>query len=129
MTGYRKQRVGDELLAFLAQEILRLNDPRLKLLTLTSLEISPDLKSARVYWALLPTPAAEGSTADRNKIPEAEEQKKNNTAKALQGAEGLLKKRIGQELKLRYVPALHFIYDDSAENGSRIDALLKQAGF
>ena len=135
MSTYRKQRVGDLLLAFLAQEVQRFRDPRLAPVILTGLQMSADLKSARVFWALLPRIAGADETG-AGEVPESEagdpgaaDPRKKEAAKALAGAEHLLKKRVAAELDLRYVPQLNFLYDETGETGSRIESLLKKAGF
>ena len=120
MKGYRKQRVGEVLLSFLAQEIRHLADPRLQYLTLTDIDLSPDLKNAAIYWtSLKQTSSGPGteflSEEDRNEIQQS----------LLKISKGL-KRRIGEELKFRYTPELHFRFDDSAERGSRIDQLLQK---
>lgn len=131
MSAYRKERVSDLLLAFLAEEIRQFRDPRLEFVTVTGIDLSRDLKNARVYWTVPPVPEQEGPSepamppAGRERKPS----RKENAEKALQGAENFLKKRIADELKLRYVPRLVFKHDDSSETGSRIDNLLKKAGF
>ena len=120
MKGFRKQRVGELLLSFLAQEIRHLGDPRLQYVTLTDIDLSPDLKNAAIYWTSLKQgdggPGTEFlSSGDREEI-----------MRSFQGITKILKKRIGEELQFRYTPELHFRFDDSAERGSRIEALLHQ---
>ena len=121
---YRKERIGDLLQSFLAEEIRRMSDPRLDFITLTEVRPSKDLKSAKVYWSVPPTTNPDLAT---NAFP-ADQQRKES-GDALSGAKSFLKKRIGDELTLRYVPDLQFVYDESAETGSRIEELLKQAGY
>ena len=47
--------------------------------------------------------------------------------RALQRAAAFLRRRLGQELRMRHVPELHFMHDDSVERGSHIDSLIEQA--
>lgn len=134
MAKYRKERVSELIHSFLAEQIIRFTDPRMRLVTITAVEMSPDLKSAWVYW----TKAAfveggsetESGTKDQSepKEPISTEEKRVVTD-ALNGSAKLLKRRIGEELKLRYTPDLVFRYDDSIATGARIDYLLKKAGF
>ncbi|HQH27564.1 MAG TPA: ribosome-binding factor A [Oligoflexia bacterium] len=136
MASYRKQRVGDLLLAFLAEEVRNLRDPRLSLITLTGLDLSNDLKTARVHWALPPC-SGECAPQTGSSPPEnaeslgknAEAKRRKDAEHALRGANGLLRRKIGEELELRYVPELNFRYDESSAAGNRIDYLLKKAGF
>lgn len=100
-------------MSFLANEIRELLDPRLHGVTLTGVDMSPDLKVARIHWAF----HREGDTAVTQK----------NVEEGLQNAKGLLRRRIGDELELRYVPELVFRYDTSIETGFRIDELLNKA--
>ena len=59
----------------------------------------------------------------------AEAKRRKDAEHALRGANGLLRRKIGEELELRYVPELNFRYDESSAAGNRIDYLLKKAGF
>lgn len=112
------------MLSFLAQEIRRLNDPRLELVTLTAVDLSPDLKDAAIFWSVLTIAAADESSepvfAPQSRIRQIDT--------ALRGVTHLLKRRIGAELELRYIPSLSFRYDNSFENASRIEYLVKKAG-
>ena len=119
-TTFRRQRISDLLLAFLAEEIRVLRDPRISLVTITGIELSKDYKHAKVFWSVVDE-AGVACFPDEAHI--------ETISRALQGVEGLLKKRIGAELNLKYIPSLHFKYDSSAQVGSRIDQLLKDAGF
>lgn len=122
MGVHRVERVSDLLLGFLGAELEKLNDPRIELMTLTGVEMSKDLKIAKVYWSLPTDPEKDGPEAT---FPAEERRKK--ASEALKGMEKLLKKRIAEELELRYVPALHFKFDQTPAIGSRIDMLLKKA--
>lgn len=121
--SFKKQRVGDLLLGFLAEEIRRLMDPRLELVTLTAVDMSADLKNARVYWSVAVLSENSGLTSqfpNSKQIAEVEE--------ALKGVVNLLKRRIASELELRYTPQLHFKYDQSIETASRIEELVRKVG-
>lgn len=117
MASFRKERVGELLLAFLAQELRELSDSRLELVTLTAIKMSPDLKVATLYWSgHLPTSAKE----KKDRISAINE--------ALKGVTGLLKRKIAQNLELRYIPELRFHFDEVFETGSRIDEILAKVG-
>lgn len=122
---YRKERIADLLQAFLGEEIRRMSDPRLDFVTLTEVRPSKDLKSAKVYWS---APALAGPNADSEAGAFPADEQRKAIDGALMGTKGYLKRRVGEELKLRYVPDLVFVYDQSAETGSRIEELLRQAG-
>lgn len=86
-----------------------LKDPRVGFVTITGVELSPDLRHGKVYYSVL------GS-----------EEEKRQTAEGLQAATGYLKREVAKALSLRYVPELRFLYDDSAERGARIEELLRE---
>lgn len=148
MRTHRQARVSDTLCCFLAEEVRRLSDPRLAFVTITSVEISKDLRSARVYWTI---PADTiGAAADKVDVSSLEPEKgecretttedplkdlfpsakrKKEAADALSGCEGLLKRRMAEKLDFRYVPQLYFHFDDAGEKGFRIEYLLSKAGY
>ena len=127
MGSFRKQRVSELLLSFLGGELRKLTDPRVSFVTLTGVEMSADLKHARVYWTVLGSESGEkvapGIAATEfpgvKCIEDAQE--------ALSKLKSLLRKRVGAELNLRYTPNLNFLYDRSLETGARIDQLLAQS--
>jgi ribosome-binding factor A len=107
----RSQRMGNQVLRTLS-ELLRFEtkDPRLKGLSLTSVELSRDLSIARVYFSLF--------------NPEDE------VAPVIQGlekAKGFLRAKLGNELKVRHVPELRFVHDDSARHAAYISDLIDGA--
>lgn len=107
----RSHRVADfiqrELSGMISNEI---RDPRMSpMLTIASVEVSRDLSVAKVYYSLL----------DREDRVE--------TQAALKRASGFLRRRLAQEMRIRAVPELRFHYDDSAEKGARMSALIDQA--
>lgn len=119
MTGFKKQRVGELVYAVLAEEVRQLGDGRLDLLSISAVEMTPDLKQARVFWTILelgnvstlPTP---------EKIAEIDH--------LLEEKSFHFKQEIAHKLKLRYTPKLVFKYDHSLENAARIEELVKKAG-
>ena len=80
-----------------------------RLVTITGVKMSPDLREARVYWTVHGDP----------------EQRKH-TAKGLENARGFLRREIGIELKLRVTPDLHFTYDEAIDRGERIEQLIRE---
>ncbi len=85
-------------------------DPSLKMVSLSSLELSRDLSVARVYFSMLdpdgdPAPVQEG----------------------LERASGFLRSRLGREIKIRHVPELRFAHDDSAAEAQRMSSLIDRA--
>ena len=108
MDYQRSERVGDLLLEVLADLLRReIHDPRLQWLNLTGVKVSKDLRQAKVFFNLL------SGSGDKNEVQAA-----------LKSAGGFIRSRIGKNLKLRFVPAIDFVYDDSEDEARRIDALL-----
>ncbi|RTZ96522.1 MAG: 30S ribosome-binding factor RbfA [Deltaproteobacteria bacterium] len=105
----RGSRVGGEIQKLLSELLLRkIKDPRLKMILITGVKMTPDLKLARVYYT--------STGQDINP---------GNTLEGLKSASGFFKRLLAQKLDLRYIPALHFYHDDSFEYGDRIERLLK----
>ncbi len=108
MSGQRVERVGRQILQEISNIVERvLADPRLTLVTFTRVQMTPDLRQARVYFSCL-----EGTAG------------KDRCEGALVHASGLLRRELGRRLQLRYVPELRFVFDDSFERAARINALL-----
>jgi ribosome-binding factor A len=107
----RNQRLGNQVLRTL-NELVRFEtkDPRLKLVSLTSVDLSRDLSVARVYFSMLD--------------PNAEPQPVKD---GLERASGFLRSRLGREIKIRHVPELRFAHDDSAAEAQRISSLIDGA--
>ena len=122
---FRKEKVAEVLIGFLAQEIRRLNDARLMLLTITNIKVSPDLKYANVLWSM-PVWKTEIKSGEEQRVltfPDAAEQENLNNF--LHENRSLLKKQIAKGLKLRYTPELRFEYDYSEEQAAKIDSLIE----
>lgn len=107
----RNKRLGNEVLRTLNELVqFETKDPSLKMVSLSSLELSRDLSVARVYFSMLdpdgdPAPVQQG----------------------LERASGFLRSRLGREIKIRHVPELRFAHDDSAAEAQRISSLIDRA--
>jgi ribosome-binding factor A len=111
MDYQRSDRVGDLLVELISELISReIRDPRVRHVTITGAKVSKDLKLARVYFNVL------GGSDDRN-----------NVLAGLRSAAGFIRSRVGKDLKLKFVPAIEFFYDDSEDHAQRITELLKKA--
>ena len=106
-TGKRTHRVGEEFREILAEEIPKLKDPRVGFVTVTSVDVAPDLKRALVYYTVL-----------------GEERDRKATRAALRSASGHLKRVIGREVRLKFLPELDFREDASVESADRVEQLL-----
>ncbi len=81
-------------------------DPRLGMITISGVSVTDDLSFARVYVTVL------------------EDDKRDASVEALNGAAGFFRTQLSKHLTLRIVPKLRFIYDNSLVTGSRMDQLL-----
>jgi ribosome-binding factor A len=105
----RAQRVAGLIQELVSNLLHRdISDPRLQMVTITQVRVTKDLRIARIYFA---SAGGKGS---------AEE-----TAQGFESAAGFIKRRLGPVLGLRYVPELEFYYDESFDQGARVDQLLK----
>ncbi|MEW5960186.1 MAG: 30S ribosome-binding factor RbfA [Chloroflexota bacterium] len=108
MASRRQRQVAELLHQEISQLIqYRTQDPRLGFVTVTGVEVSPDLSYAKVYVTVL------GDEADVQ-----------STLAGLESASGYFRRELGQVLTLRYVPKLVFKLDTSLEQGMQIDNLL-----
>jgi ribosome-binding factor A len=118
--GSRPERVADQIRSELANLIARdVHDPGIGFVTLTRVQVTPDLQLARVYYTSLATTAPGGSGGN-------DVTARQNTARALGRAAPFLRRRIGQSLRLRRVPELEFHYDESIAGQDRIEQLLNE---
>lgn len=110
MTEYsRADRVSGLIQSTLSEIITRdTSDPRLEMVTISGVKMTRDLRIARVYF----------STSGGEKRIKAAKQ-------ALQHAKGFLKRSLGNQLSLRYMPELEFYYDESFDYGFHIEKILK----
>lgn len=106
----RKQRVNDLIQAELAAIIQReASELHVGMVTVTEVEVAPDLSYARVFVSVL----------DDSTVKE--------TIAALNNATKFLRYSLAQTVKLRVTPELKFIYDDSTVRGNRISSLIHDA--
>jgi len=107
----RNQRLGNQVLRAL-NELLRFEtkDPRLADVSLTAVDLSRDLSVARVYFSML--------RPDADPAP---------VQAGLEKASGFLRAKLGQAIKVRHVPELRFMHDDSAAEGQRMADLIEGA--
>ncbi|MBZ0070187.1 MAG: 30S ribosome-binding factor RbfA [Gammaproteobacteria bacterium] len=107
----RTRRVGEQMQRELAALIRTdIKDPRLGMVTVSAVQVSRDLGHAKVYISVL------GDT-------EAQQ----ISLQILNKATGFLRHALGQQMIVRSVPQLHFVYDESIERGSRLSALIDAA--
>ena len=106
----RSERVAGQMRRDLARLIQQeIKDPAVGFVSLSDVEVTRDLSHAKVFITVF------------------EPEKAKESLKALRGAASFLRLRLGKELRLRHVPELHFVHDDSVEQGSHIDELIAKA--
>lgn len=103
------RRVNESVRAVVAEGVRELKDPRIGLVTVTGVRVTPDLREATVYVSVL--------GGDR---------KRRATLAGLQSAHAVLQTRINRELTLKRTPQLTFQYDESVERGVRMSALIDE---
>ena len=85
-----------------------LSDPRIGFVTVTAVETSPDLRTAKVYVSVL-----------------GDDEERESTLDALRSSHGVIQSRIAAETRMKRTPTLTFHYDDTIEQGVRISQLLE----
>ena len=110
-TSPRARRVADQIQRELA-EILReeLKDPRVRLVTVTGVDVSADLAHARIYFTSL-----------------LGDDERQDIAAGLARAAGFLRTALGRRLRIHNIPELQFVHDSSVEEGVRLSRLIDQA--
>lgn len=107
----RSVRVGDELRAELARILTRkLSDPRLSSVQFARVEVTDDLRQARVYVRLI--------------VGGDDERSRRDAVHALTKASGLLRTESARTLKLRFAPELRFFYDEGQDHLLRVESIL-----
>ena len=103
----RPQRLGD-LIQREVSELIRLEvrDPRIGMLTVTSVDVSPDMSHAKVFFTML------------------EKEKLAQTLDGLRRSAGFLRSQLARRIRMYTTPELRFEYDESVEHGDRISRLI-----
>ena len=108
--GSRPDRVADQIRGELASLLAReVHDPGIGFVTLTRVQVSPDLQLARVFYTAL---------GDENTCAA--------TGRALERAAPFLRRQIGARLRLKRTPELTFLYDESIAGQDRIEQILNE---
>jgi len=107
----RASRVAEQIRRELAELIqLELKDPRVTLVTLTDVEITPDYTHAKVFYT---------SLAGAEHLAEI--------AEGLTRASSFLRRELGKRISIHHLPELHFVYDSSVERGTYLSHLIDEA--
>jgi len=108
--GYRPNRVGDQIRQELSELLSRgeVHDPGIGFITLTRVQVSPDLQFARVFYTTL-----------------GDERARRETDRALARATPFFRRQLGSRLRLRRVPEVEFRFDQSVAYQDRIEQILQ----
>lgn len=108
MGARRADRVADLVRAAVAELILReLKDPRIGLVTLTEVDMTDDLRHAKIFFSVV------GSDEERQR-----------SLAGLQSAAGFIRREVGRRLQLRFAPEISFRLDPIPERAQRVSELL-----
>jgi ribosome-binding factor A len=108
--GSRPERVADQIRGELASLLAReVHDPGIGFVTLTRVQVTPDLQQARVFYTAL-----------------GDDEAREKSARAIQRAAPFLRRQIGSRLRLKRTPELSFLYDDSIAGQDRIERILSE---
>lgn len=100
----RPERVAEQIKGIVSGILVKdLDDPGLGFITITRVTVSQDLENATIYVSVL-----------------GEEEQKKTSMEALDRATGFVKGLLGDKLRLRIVPKIKFVYDESLEKASRL---------
>jgi ribosome-binding factor A len=107
----RADRVSEQLRRELSELLqFEIKDPRVKFVSLTDIELTPDYAHAKVFFTSL-QPA--------EKLPDVQ--------RGLQAASGFLRRELVRRVRIHTTPELHFVYDKSVENGVALSKLIDEA--
>jgi len=106
----RGQRIAEQIRRELAELIRQeVKDPRVSLISLTDVELTPDYAHAKIFFTAM---------GGMDSVPEILE--------GLRRASGFLRRELGKRIRIHTLPELHFHYDSSVEEGSRLSQLIDQ---
>ena len=102
--------MGGQLREEISRAVQRtVKDPRIRGVTVTDVKLSSDLRYARVYYSVM-----------------GEDPRREEAQEGLQSARGVIKREVGRNLQLRYVPDIEFFFDDSLGHADHIESLLRR---
>lgn len=110
MTGHRSFRVAEAIKKEVTQMLgVEIKDPRIGFVTVTGVEVCPDLRHAKIFVSVF--------GGDEAKV---------QTLQALNKAKGFVRSELGKRIRLRHTPEVEFRFDESIERGARIMELLNE---
>jgi ribosome-binding factor A len=109
-SSYRLERVNETIKEIISELLVdQIKDPRVGLVTITSVKVSSDFASAKVYFTVM-----------------GDEENRVATERGLRSARNFMRKAVADELKLRNAPELRFLYDDSLDRAMGIERALSE---
>ena len=106
---HRPERLAEALKVEIAEVVgFEMDDPRLETVTVTDVEVSPDLRDAKVYVLV---------RGDDSEVTEA--------FRSLRNAATFVRQQVAMNLDLRFAPHVHFVRDSAEENASRVGEILE----
>ncbi len=109
MSGQRIERLQEQIKKEVSGIIRALKDPRVGFVSVTGVELSRDLRHAKVFVSIF-----------------GDEAEKQATLAALERARGHVRTEVGRRVRMRFTPEIHFVFDSSIERGARVMELLRQ---
>ena len=109
MATPRMRRINEVLREVIGSAVAELSDPRIGFVTVTSVETSPDLRSAKVHVSVL-----------------GDEDEREAALAGLRSSRGAIQSKIAAETRMKRTPTLTFHYDPTIERGMRISELLEE---
>lgn len=108
--AHRPERLAEAIKQEIS-DVLRdeMKDPRIGFVTITRVVVSNDLRYAKIYVSVM-----------------GEEKQKNESAQALQRAKGFIRSELGRRIRLRHVPEISFVLDESIDHGIKVLDLLNK---
>lgn len=102
--------MGETIHKEISQLLIRgLKDPRIGFVTLTAVDVTSDLRHAKIFYTVI-----------------GDEQSRKDSAAGLMSSTSYIRQQLGRQLRLRYIPEIVFEYDGSVEYGNRIEDLLRE---
>jgi ribosome-binding factor A len=109
-SSHRIERINETIKEILSELLLtQIKDPRVGMVTITSVRVSSDFTTAKVYYTVM-----------------GDEARRIDTERGLKSAKNFMRKFVADELKLRTAPELRFEYDDSLDRAMGIEKALKE---
>ena len=110
MSSQRAQRVAETIHKEISSLLIKgLKDPRIGFVTITSVDVTSDLRQARIYYTLL-----------------AGEEERKETQDGLNSSSSFIRQHLGRQLRMRFIPEIRFEYDASFDYGQKIEKLLNE---